>query len=275
MAQTEKIELGEKLRYGVGRLNPTPLGLGDVEIIETEKPNGTTTESPILFPKAFITCQTDASPLSAIDPVDPTEVKHYVLLRHSLRCVPSVSIKHYKFVIRAIDREGAPGDEIPQLRDGSGAFNDVFSTGLTPGAVLLSSSPSETATLEGRSQTTSHSFGVNVGFFGEVPTGGVNYGYSISDTHSWNIPSTSCSDSSSQDRVFKTFNMNSEAQQKAPFEITFSEIFQLPAKDYTSGNNMRFEVGLAAVSLDNVQFANHKRQIFSVRPPPVPASVRQ
>jgi hypothetical protein len=227
--------------------------------METENADGSTDDTTVVYPRALITCQTEASQLSSADSSNPKKVFNYVLLRHNLRCSPAygAAILNYSFVVRAIGKSGAPGDPISALRDNGDAFDAVFATSTAPGAVLLSSSPSETATLESRSETTSHSFGVNVGFFGSEATGGLNYSYSFSDTHSWNIPSVSCSDASTHDRVYKKFNMNSNAQQIAPFEISFSEIFQLPAENY-SGHNMRFEIGLC-VSLKDRTYEKNGR----------------
>ncbi|KAJ3543372.1 hypothetical protein NM208_g3611 [Fusarium decemcellulare] len=283
MAQSDVVNLADKLRNEVGRLEPNPLGLGEARTVQASGEKGKI--STIIFPTVWVTCQSQASQLSAYDPNHDDKVHNYVLLKHNVRFAPAygASISEYAFAVRGIFGNGALGDPIPDLRNNGDRFEEVFSTSIAPRCVLLSSSPNQTQKLEGHAKTTGWNFGGNVGFFGkDTGTGGIHVGYSLSETLSWHIPSVSCTDSSTADRVLKVFHMNSDDQKLAPFEIVLNEIFQLPAEDYSAGNNMRFEVGFTATSVNtdkttnkttNITYANVTRQIFQVTPPPPPPSI--
>lgn len=122
--------------------------------------------------------------------------------------------------------------------------------------MLLQHRPTETATLENYSATTACSIGGNIGFFGEVPTGGISGSYSFSETHSWSTPSVSVTDRTGTPAgptVVKVFNMNTDAQKKAPFQTLVNEVFQLPDEKFgdirsleKTGAKMKFEISFIA-----------------------------
>ncbi|KAJ2920077.1 hypothetical protein MD484_g303, partial [Candolleomyces efflorescens] len=223
-----------------------------------------------------VTCTSTAVAYSYFDPGDKTKINNYVMLTHDVSFMPiGLTTKHfgvseYRVRIKPLTNASASSPRRSHF---------------------MRHEPTQTDTLTHFSRSVSHGVTLGIGFFGDVPTGNVDFNSNVSKTIDMAEPSVRCDDHSNAEETYHSFILNDPVAAKTTHQFQLIQLASIPDdglkperdQHKADAQKLQFSLEFEAISkLDSVRYnavskhhptsavKKHPGQTFSIAAPPHP-----
>lgn len=200
------------------------------------------------------------------DPADNTLVNNYVMLTHDIAFAPiGLTTKHF-------------GVSEYRVR-----VKPLTNTSSTRKAYFMKHEPGQTEKLTHFSKTVSQGVTLGIGFFGETPTGNIDFSSSVSKTIDMTEPSVRCDDHSNAEEIYHSFILTEAGAEKATHQFQLVHLASIPddglssnrGKGKSDAQKLDFSIEFEAISrLDSLRYetVNKHHPASSVQKHPVQVS---